>query len=168
MAKLQIFLPDGSVVFHDLTDEKTSVGRVADNALQISDDSVSSHHAEITLEGGALHLHDLGSTNGTFVNGEQVTDAILRHGDEVRFGTVETVFHGEEEVPDQPLPQSQAHSAQAAQLSTRPPEFVSSSPVPKNPKTKDPLAGVLYAAAGVGVVAFGAALAMIFSMTSGL
>jgi len=167
MAKLQIFLPDGSVISHDLTDEKTTIGRVADNALQINDASVSSSHAEINLEDGALHLHDLGSTNGTFVNGEPVTDAVLRHGDEIRFGTVETVFHGEEEVPDQPLPQSQSLSAQAAQLSTRPPEFVSSSPIPKNQKKKDPLAGVLYAAAGLGIIAFGAALAMIFSMTSG-
>jgi len=166
MAKLQIFLPDGSIVSHDLTDEKTTVGRVADNDVQINDASVSSNHAEILLEDGALHLHDHGSTNGTFVNGEQVTDAILRHGDEVRFGTVETVFHGEEEVPDQPLPQSQSLSAQVAQLSTRPPEFVSSSPIPKNQKKKDPLAAVLYALAGVGVLAFGAALAMIFAMTS--
>ncbi len=168
MAKLQIFLPDGSVISHDLTDEKTTIGRVADNELQINDASVSSSHAEINLEDGALHLHDLGSTNGTFVNGEQVADAVLRHGDEVRFGTVETVFHGEEEVPDQPLPESQSLSAEAAQLSSRPPEFVSSSPTPKNQKEKDPLAGVLFAAAGLGIIAFGAALAMIFSMTSGV
>jgi len=168
MAKLQIFLPDGTLVSHELADEKTTVGRVADNELQINDGSVSSRHAEIEFESDAFHLHDLGSTNGTFVNGEPVTDAVLSHGDEVRFGTVETVFHGEEEVPDQPLPQSKSSAAEVAQLSSRPPEFISSSPIPKNVKEKDPLAGALWAVAGIGVLAFAGAIAMILGMTSGL
>ena len=94
MAKLQIFLPDGTQTSHDLQDEKITVGRLADNSLQIDDGSVSSRHAEIEMDAGIFHLHDLGSTNGTFVNGEQVTDAVMRHGDEVRFGLVETVFNG--------------------------------------------------------------------------
>lgn len=166
MAKLQIFLSDGTLVFHELADGKTTVGRVADNDLQINDGSVSSRHAEIEFEADAFHLHDLGSTNGTFVNGEPVTDAVLRHGDEVRFGMVETVFHGEEEVPDQPLPKSKSSAAEVAQLSTRPPEFVSSSPIPKNQKKKDPLAGTLWALAGIGVLALAAAVWMILGMTS--
>jgi len=164
MAKLQIFLPDGTQAFHDLTDEKTTVGRVADNVVQIDDGSVSSKHAELVMEHGACHLHDLGSTNGSFVNGEQVTDAILRHGDEVRFGVVETVFQGEEEAPEQPLPESTAATAAVAKLSARPPEFVSSSPIPKNPKKKDVNAMALYALAGVAVLAFAAAVVMILGM----
>lgn len=166
MAKLQIFLPDGTQASHDLTEEKMPVGRVADNAIQIDDGSVSSRHAEIVMEAGSYHLHDLGSTNGTFVNGEQVTDAVLRHGDEVRFGTVETVFQGEEEVPDQPLPQSTAVTAAVAKLSARPPEFVSSSPIPKNQKKKDVVAMALYALAGIAVLAFAAAVVMILGMSA--
>jgi pSer/pThr/pTyr-binding forkhead associated (FHA) protein len=166
MAKLQIFLSDGTQISHDLTDEKTTVGRVADNILQIDETSVSSHHAEIVLEGDLFHLHDLGSTNGTFVNGEQVTDAVLRQADEIRFGVVESVFHGEEEAPDQPLPESTAVTAELARLSARPPEFVSSSPVPKNIREKDPVALALYVAAGVGILAFAAAAVIILGMAN--
>ena len=166
MAKLQIFLPDGTQISHDLQDEKIAIGRLADNSLQIDDGSVSSRHAEIELEAEAYHLHDLGSTNGTFVNGEQVTDAVLRHGDEVRFGIVESVFHGEEEAPDQPLPASTSVESEAAKASTRPEQFVNSSPIPKNVQTKDPLATGLVAAAVLGILAFAAAAIIIMGMAS--
>lgn len=166
MAKLQIFLPDGSQISHDLQDEKITVGRLADNSLQIDDASVSSRHAEIELEAGSFHLHDLGSTNGTFVNGEQVTDAVMRHGDEVRFGVVEAVFHGEEEAPDQPLPASTSVSSEAAKISARPGQFVNSSPIPKNVKSKDPAGTALIAAAVLGILAFGAAVIIIMGMAS--
>ncbi len=164
MAKLQIFLPDGTQLSHDLQDEKTTIGRLADNSLQIDDASVSSRHAEIELENDDFHLHDLGSTNGSFVNGEQVTDAVLHHGDEVRFGVVETVFHGEEESPDQPLPESTSVAAEAAKVSSRPADFVSSSPIPKNLQTKDPIAAGLIAAAVIGIVGFAAAVFIIMGM----
>ena len=166
MAKLQIFLPDGTQISNDLQDEKITIGRLADNSLQIDDGSVSSRHAEIEQEGDAFHLHDLGSTNGTFVNGEQVSDAVLRHGDEVRFGMVEAVFHGEEEAPDQPLPESTSAASEVAKISARPEQFVNSSPIPKNVKSKDPLAAGLFAAAVLGILAFAAAAVIILGMAS--
>jgi pSer/pThr/pTyr-binding forkhead associated (FHA) protein len=166
MAKLQIFLPDGTQISQDLQDEKMTIGRLADNDLQIDDSSVSSRHAEIRLESGAFHIRDLDSTNGTFINADPVTEAILRPGDEVRLGMVEAVFHGEESGLDQPLPASTAAASEAAQISGRPPQFVSSSPIPKNVKTKDPLVAVLIAAAVFGVLAFAAAAVMILGMAS--
>jgi pSer/pThr/pTyr-binding forkhead associated (FHA) protein len=166
MAKLQILLPDGTQISHDLQDEKITIGRLADNTLQIDDGSVSSRHAEIELEAGSYHLHDVGSTNGTFVNGEQTTDAVLRHGDELRFGVVEAVFNGEEEAPDQPLPASTSVASEAAKISTRPNQFVNSSPIPKNVKSKDPLAVGLIAAAVLGILAFVAAAVIIMGMAS--
>ncbi len=166
MAKLQIFLPDGTNISHDLPEGKTTVGRLPDNSLQIDDGSVSSRHAEIVFESDSFHLHDLGSTNGTFVNGEQVTDAVLRHGDEVRFGVVETVYHGEEESPDQPLPATTSATAEAAKMSSRPADFVSSSPIPKNVRSKDPLAAALVAVAVLGILAFAAATFIIMGMTA--
>jgi len=157
MPQIQVFLED-SQVSHDLTEEKITVGRLADNTIQIDADSVSSHHAELVQEGDFYHLHDLGSTNGTFVNNEQVSDAILRAGDEVRFGTVEAVYIGEEEEGSSaPRPESHAASVQMASQSARPENFASTSPVPKSVKGKDPIAAVLYAVGGLAVVAFGAA-----------
>jgi hypothetical protein len=74
------------------------------------------------------------------------------------------VFHGEEEAPDQPLPTSTSVESEAAKASTRPEQFVNSSPIPKNVQTKDPLAVGLYAAAVLGILAFAAAAFIIMGM----
>jgi EAL domain-containing protein (putative c-di-GMP-specific phosphodiesterase class I) len=65
------------------------VGRLPDLALTLTSDSVSKEHGEIFLRGGALHVRDLGSKNGTFVNSERVGEAPLREGDILHFAQVE-------------------------------------------------------------------------------
>lgn len=168
MPQLQIFLSEDNTINHDLGDEKVSVGRLADNTLQIDDGSVSSHHAELYAEDGKYHLHDLGSTNGTFVNGEQITDAILSHGDEVRFGRIETVFQAEEEGEvSQPLPASAMTAATVASQSARPVDFVSSSPVSRSEKKKDTVGYALYGLAVLAMICMGAAAYFVFSMQAG-
>jgi pSer/pThr/pTyr-binding forkhead associated (FHA) protein len=79
---------------YELKAEKTTVGRVEDNTFQIPDGSVSSHHAEILLRGNEVVIKDLNSTNGTFINGERVTDAVLKPGQTLRLGTVEMRLEG--------------------------------------------------------------------------
>lgn len=166
MAKLQIYLPDGAQPVHDLSEDKTTLGRLADNTIPIDDASVSSHHAEIVFEHEAWHLHDLGSTNGTFVNDEKVTDVILRHGDEIRFGAIGTVFNSEEKDAEQPLPASTSAAAEVAHQSTRPASFVSASPAPKNVIKKDPVGGIMIGLAVLGFLAAGAAAFMVSQMTA--
>ena len=74
----------------ELKSETTTVGRVGDNAFEIPESSVSSHHAEILLRGIDVVVRDLNSTNGTFVNGEQITgEASLKPGQILRLGTIE-------------------------------------------------------------------------------
>jgi len=53
----------------------------------VSDPAVSSHHAELRNVAGAYRIVDLDSTNGTFVNGQRVTDASLAEGDVVGIGS---------------------------------------------------------------------------------
>ena len=65
------------------------VGRLPDLALTLASDSVSKEHGELFLQGGALHVRDLGSKNGTFVNSERVGEAPLREGDILHFAQVE-------------------------------------------------------------------------------
>ncbi|MFZ4597253.1 MAG: FHA domain-containing protein [Terrimicrobiaceae bacterium] len=166
MAKLHLYLPDGTQQVRDLTEETLTIGRLADNGLHIDDASVSSHHGEITFEAGEWHLHDSGSTNGTFINGERVTDAVLRHGDELRIGAIETVFSSEDGQLEQPLPESSTAAAEVAGASKRPSAFKSSSPIPKNIRTKDPLAAVLIGAAVIGILAFGGATFFILQMVA--
>jgi len=74
---------------YELKVDKTTVGRVSDNAFEIPEASVSSHHAEILLRGNDVVIRDLDSTNGTFINGEKITEAVLQPGQILRFGTVE-------------------------------------------------------------------------------
>jgi len=73
----------------ELKAERSTVGRLEDNNFQIPAPSVSSHHCEIVLRGNDVVVKDLDSTNGTFINGEQVTEQVLQVGQTVRFGSVE-------------------------------------------------------------------------------
>jgi pSer/pThr/pTyr-binding forkhead associated (FHA) protein len=75
---------------HELKVEKTTIGRVDDNTFAIPEASVSSHHCEIILRGSEIVLRDLNSTNGTFINGQQLTgEAVLKTGQIIRLGQVE-------------------------------------------------------------------------------
>jgi pSer/pThr/pTyr-binding forkhead associated (FHA) protein len=89
MAKLVILNQGMTGRTFDLNIERSTVGRVEDNTLQIADASVSSHHAEIILRGTDILIRDLNSTNGTFINDEQITEKVLRPGQKLRFGQVE-------------------------------------------------------------------------------
>ncbi|GGT18415.1 DUF1707 and FHA domain-containing protein [Streptomyces purpureus] len=63
------------------------IGRDPVNGLRLSHETVSRMHAELSLQGGMWILRDLGSTNGTTVNGQRVTGAVaVRPGDQVAFG----------------------------------------------------------------------------------
>jgi hypothetical protein len=65
------------------------IGRAADSALTLLDPSVSRRHAECTLNVGLLSIRDLGSTNGTFVDGRRVESATVRRGGRIRIGDAE-------------------------------------------------------------------------------
>ena len=81
---------------HELKSEKTTVGRVEDNTFQIPDPSVSSHHCEILLKGADVVIRDLNSTNGTFINGQQITEATLKPSQILRLGQVEVRLEGDQ------------------------------------------------------------------------
>jgi pSer/pThr/pTyr-binding forkhead associated (FHA) protein len=80
----------------EIRDGATSIGRSsASDIILKSDDYASGSHAQLTRHGGLLYVEDLGSTNGTFVNGRKTVGATpLRHGDSVRVGS--TTFRYEE------------------------------------------------------------------------
>lgn len=93
MPTLRIKLPDQSEVTHELSADKVTVGRRPDNTIQIIDRSVSAHHAELVLsDDGHYRLHDLGSTNLSFVDGSPITDYHLRQPCRITFGTIECEF----------------------------------------------------------------------------
>ena len=75
--------------------EVVTVGRGLDNSLVIGDQSVSQHHATLSLVNGRHWLKDLGSSNGTYVNGRRITEATVVAGDLVNFGQAQREFDGQ-------------------------------------------------------------------------
>ena len=100
----------------ELKAEKTTVGRVSDNNFEIPESSVSSHHAEIILRGNEVLIRDLGSTNGTFIGGERITEAVLKPGQILRFGTIDLRLESGE-VPTAAAATASASAAAAAKRS---------------------------------------------------
>jgi pSer/pThr/pTyr-binding forkhead associated (FHA) protein len=75
--------------------ENVAVGRLPGNDISIPDSQVSRHHANITWENGQWLIRDLGSANGTAVNGTAIADACpLRDGDVIALGEIVLTFQG--------------------------------------------------------------------------
>ena len=75
-----------------LGDEIVSIGRLPESTLCLEDPNVSRNHAEIRATGTTFVLADLGSTNGTKINGIKVSERVLQDGDELTFGSTSLRF----------------------------------------------------------------------------
>lgn len=163
--RLTVYFPADSPMTHDLVGQKLTVGRLGDNDLQLDDASVSSHHAEIEAGDGVV-LRDLGSTNGTFLNGEAVSGEVaLQEGDEIYFGSVRAVFMeppaGAEagDVVEAP-PVAAAVEIDAAG-GGRPENFHYMSALPRPTEPKDTLGLVAWVTGGIGLAAAVAAVVVL-------
>jgi hypothetical protein len=85
-----------------------SIGRGADNDFTIGEGSVSTHHCQVEVLDGAVVIRDLGSTNGTFLNGQRVQETTLRKGGSIRLGGVEMAFLPDDQAPSAPPDQAAA------------------------------------------------------------
>jgi hypothetical protein len=85
-----LVLPDGRRVA--LADEEATIGRLPDCAVPLSDPQVSRHHAQVRRGPEGFRVVDLGSTNGTTVNGTIISDHPLRDGDEIGVGNTAIRF----------------------------------------------------------------------------
>jgi DNA-binding response OmpR family regulator len=82
---------------HPLAKTKTRMGRALENEIVILDKRSSREHAVIRFEGRMVVLEDLGSTNGTYLNGERLrAPADLRDGDRITIGDMQFTFHDPE------------------------------------------------------------------------
>ena len=98
VARLREIRPDGTQREIDLDGALLTIGRGSDNGLVIHDSRISRHHARLQARRGTLVLTDLGSTNGSRVNGERVDEVVLGEGDKIELGdtvlVVESVSTG--------------------------------------------------------------------------
>lgn len=84
---------DGATpVQFDLGGALISIGRASDNDVIVDDAMVSRHHCQLRLQHGAYSFADLGSRNGSFVNGQQVSQVALGPGDRIQIGETEIEF----------------------------------------------------------------------------
>ncbi|HEX8767660.1 MAG TPA: FHA domain-containing protein, partial [Jatrophihabitans sp.] len=84
---------DGTPRVMPLKPGSNIVGRGTGSDLQLMDQGVSRRHADVHVADGHATIYDLGSTNGTSVNGRTVQTQALQHGDVIRVGHTRLVFH---------------------------------------------------------------------------
>lgn len=99
MARLRTIASDGAGLEIMLRPGPNRFGRADDNDFQVLDPAVSAHHCVIEYNNGVALVRDLGSTNGTFISGIPVQEAVLQNGQLLRLGTVELLY--EEDAPGQ-------------------------------------------------------------------
>ena len=88
-----VFMLEGTIVKEvDLAKSRTTLGRRPNNDIVIENLTVSGEHAAFHLQGQAVEVEDLHSTNGTFVNGQPVQRQALNDGDQVIIGKYEVRF----------------------------------------------------------------------------
>jgi pSer/pThr/pTyr-binding forkhead associated (FHA) protein len=153
-----------SGVTHELLDEAITIGRAPDNTIVVNDPSISTHHAQLLLEGETYRLKDLDSTNGTRVNGKPVTETVLRFDDRIRFGAAEARYESSQVSGSKPLPQPEEIKAQFAADSSGPPHFTSASPFRHQEQHKDPVRTGILIGLGIALLVFLASMVAVLMM----
>jgi len=158
---------------YELDHDVTTVGRIQENDLMIEDGSVSSHHAKITMEGGAVWVEDLDSTNGTKVNGVEIKRQQLRGGEQIEFGSIQVQFMADASTaPEQGVVSAsmpgqtgaEEGGAMPAQVSRRPVDFASEAPFPKRQQRTDPMQVAALTAGIVALLVFAGGVALVYTV----
>ena len=94
MARLILNCEGVGLIMRELGGDFVTIGRAPSNQIVVDHPSISAHHALLLRTGTSYWLKDLNSTNGTWMNGDCVTDVELKDGDTIRFGSVSAIFAG--------------------------------------------------------------------------
>ena len=102
-AVLVMFRSDGERRSFSIARDMTVIGRREDCDLRIPLGEVSRKHCRLVRDGDTLKLEDLGSSNGTFLNGQRVQEALLSPGDTIQVGPVAFALQIDGEPPEEDL-----------------------------------------------------------------
>ena len=151
-------------IAHELADDIITIGRSPENTIVIDDPTVSARHAEMRLAGENYSLKDVGSTNGTRVNGISIIETILRFDDRISFGGIDARY--ERDTPgSRSLPRLQSINLEPAESSVMPADFANLSPFPRRKEGKDRVRTAAIIAVAVALLAFlGSMLAVLTMM----
>ena len=100
MAKLVWQFDGQEPMAYPLRHERVSIGRDVANDVRLSEHAVSARHAVVITRANAVTLHDLQSSNGSWVNGKRVESQTLRHGDVIQIGRMALTFVDESEASE--------------------------------------------------------------------
>ncbi|MEM6280644.1 MAG: FHA domain-containing protein [Chloroflexota bacterium] len=119
---------------YDLNKDIVTIGRDITNDIVINDPEVSRHHLRFTRGAGGFTIEDLGSTNGTFVNGQRITGAKpLNNGDMIGLGETVTLGYEASRGPNVGAPE-EGGGMQQTMPSSAPPQPQPSSPYMQQPE----------------------------------
>src|SRR5689334_5397077 len=96
MAKLTLNHGSSNPQIVELRPGLNKIGRADGNDVQISDPSVSGFHCELVVEEIGTVVRDLGSTNGTYIDGQPIKEKIIQRGQTLVIGKVPVLFQAEE------------------------------------------------------------------------
>jgi len=99
------------VITRELVGDVITIGRAPSSDVVIDDPTVSAQHASLTKAPSGYRLKDLGSTNGTQINGVSITDDELKDRAEIRFGCVTGVFRDADPTLPMPSPEMRCVAA---------------------------------------------------------
>jgi len=121
MAAKLILTLDGAVIReYPIERESISIGRKHGNDIQLNDMTVSGRHALITTLVGNTFVEDLGSSNGTLVNGSPVSKLLIMHGDTIQVGTHQFTYYNEDKVDYEPTMFVKAEFAETQVIANSP------------------------------------------------
>jgi predicted component of type VI protein secretion system len=120
VGKLVLFLPDGTAQHIKLDRERLTIGRRPDNDVFMPQPAVSGEHAAVTTILEDSFLEDLGSTNGTLVNGKAITKHFLRDRDQIDIGREILVYLADESAKIKAPPRRTERPAGDARSPTAP------------------------------------------------
>ena len=92
MPNLYVVTNDGQIFNFPISKDTVRIGRSNDNDLILADNTVSRYHTEIQKRKNDYILADLGSYNGTRLNGESIQKVFLKHGDKIQIGSSKLTF----------------------------------------------------------------------------
>lgn len=103
MARIIFTLEDGTEIYTELDSDIIAIGRHPESNVVLPSASVSAHHATIKRRADGYYVQDLGTTNGTKLNGVEVEEAKLEEGDRLSFGDIPALVQIEVPAGQEPV-----------------------------------------------------------------
>jgi len=120
--RLDVFYPDGRVETYSLSGDTVSVGRAEGNTIPLETETISRYHFSITQKDGVVHLTDLDSANGTYIDGTQLNSNapyLLDDIEEIQIGHLRIIYHPGSDSPTIPVSPFMDDSTQPTNMGFR-------------------------------------------------